>query len=270
MTTNSGKSSPSKFALKLTSFKAEPLSIAESSVLDKYMRSLPRSAIDSHANDHSLNLMMVSCLNHLISKNHTFFKDLDITKPQDGGVKFASFKTKVSELMEELGAVQENLGSGFKTDIKHPPEEEKLPESSARSLRSTSLKNPPIPPKKLNFENTPKARNLQTENDTASQKQALKTPKNITLVQPPENSGATSQLSDIEAYFSEKFRENPQILEQFRQAREDKKRADQAQAEAREVYEQTKRAMIDMILADSDDEVADFVQKRQRFDDSLH
>ena len=48
---NNGKATPSKYASKLNSFKADPLTTAERQILENYMRSLPRSAIDSHAND---------------------------------------------------------------------------------------------------------------------------------------------------------------------------------------------------------------------------
>ena len=123
MTTPNGKSSPFRQTLRLATFKAEPITHDETKVLEKHMRALPRTAIDTSANDQSLNLMMVGCLNTLASKGHNLFTALDITKPIEGGLKFSTFKLKVSELMEELGESKMNMPSSLVSPDKSVVEE---------------------------------------------------------------------------------------------------------------------------------------------------
>ena len=125
MSTSNGKNSPSRLALKISNFKAEKLTSAESTVIEKHMRALPRIAIDPNCSEQSLNLMMAGCLDELLLKKHDMFTSLDINKPEAGGVKFQTFKEKVISTMEELGAQQHDLGSSLQTAEKQPKEEDK-------------------------------------------------------------------------------------------------------------------------------------------------
>ena len=260
----SGKDTPGKHELVITSFKAENFSLVEKKLVEDYIRTLPRLSVDPSPTEMSLNLMLVNCLTYLSKNGFKNFKLLDVNNPADGGQKFATFKNAVQELMEEIGAERMELGEHFKTAQKLPEEEEKMPESGARSLRSTSLKNPNFTPKKLNYTINPSVHNPQSMSKKSNVTESVLSDRYKLVPHAMDNSAATSNVSDTEAHILAKLRGHPEALDKFNCALIAKKTADKAQADAKKVYKQTVKELVLALAEDSDDEVSDFAVKRAR------
>ena len=117
---------------------------------------------------------------------------LDINKPDEGGLKLLTLREKVLELMEELGTFREAMGSSFVTAQKNPPEEEKMPEPSPASSRCRFEQNITVTGKALKYEETPVKRNPQTENLSPSQRDTPYTNRSIIVPHAIINSGSAS------------------------------------------------------------------------------
>ena len=150
--------------------------------------------------------MLNNCIQYLSSHGFGSFAQLDVNKPDEGGVKFITLQEKVLELMEELGTFRAAMGSSFVTAQKNPPEEEKMPEQTPASSRCKFEQNITITGKALKYDETPIKRNPQTENGSPSQKDTPYTNRSIIVPHAIINSGSASQFSDMEAFLTAKFR----------------------------------------------------------------
>ena len=118
--------------------------------------------IENPPSSQNLNLMLNNCIQYLSSHGFGSFAQLDVNKPDEGGVKFITLQEKVLELMEELGTFRAAMGSSFVTAQKNPPEEEKMPEQTPASSRCKFEQNITAIPKTLKYDETPVKMNPQS------------------------------------------------------------------------------------------------------------
>ena len=131
-----GRKTPEKTLNSPKAFIDRPLTEQEDAVVVQFVRDLPRSALDPQAADSSVNLMLVGVCEKLAASGYTAFKQLDVNNPESGGLKYTSLKARIQALLEEYGAVRENIPSFYGSPEKTVQEEEKTPEKNSSGKKS--------------------------------------------------------------------------------------------------------------------------------------
>ena len=91
------------------------------------------------------------------------------------------------------------------------------------------------------FAETPVKGNTQTQENILPMRDSPQSNRSMVAPNNLVNSASAAQLSVMGDFLSEKLRSHPDILATFHAARDAKKKADLAQAEAKKNYEETKK-----------------------------